>query len=115
MSPVPVREGQKRPYFPYALMMVESMNGLIVGTELLSPLPNLESMWETVSVKVADMLLKAKLCPEEIMLSSTLMFNMLKELADELDISLEICDNLPNLETARDALITSFQENQMPF
>ena len=109
MFTAPVKEKDTRPFYPYVLMMVDAHSGMLVGNQLLSPLPTLEAMWGTVPAKVAELLAEIKLLPKKILISSDLMYNLLSDLSDKLGISLEQSEVLPNLDEARDSLLDQFE------
>lgn len=109
MSKNPVKEKDIRPFYPYILLMVEAHSGMVVGVQLLPPLPTLEEMWETVPAKVAEWLAEKQLLPEKILVSSELMYQLLSYLHEEFDISLEQSEVLPNLDEARASLLESIE------
>ena len=88
-------------------MIVEAHSGMVVGIQLLPPLPNLEEMWGTVPVKVAEWLAENQLLPEKIFVSSDLMYKLLSYLNEEFDIPLKQSEVLPNLDDARVSLLES--------
>lgn len=96
----PVKEQGMRPFYPYALMLVDANNGMIVGNELLQPIPNLESMWSTVPSHVAEILAKLQLLPKTILVNSDLLYQLLLHLSENLDVSVEFTEKLPNIDQA---------------
>jgi len=106
MAPAPVKDDVGgRPFFPYVLMIVEAENGLIVGHELLPPVPSLEQMWGVISMRVATMLVNVKMLPQKIVISSELVYQLLLRLSDALNIQIERVDHLPNLDQAGTGLL----------
>jgi len=101
MSPAPVKEKGMRPYYPYVLMLINPSNGVIVGHQLLKPLPSMESMWGKISFHVAEFMVRRQLLPEKILVNSDLLFQLLSPLGDDVGFSVEIVKNLPNITQAR--------------
>src|SRR5262249_6619551 len=58
MLPMPVREKKDRPFFPYLLMLVDASSGMILGNDMLQPLPSLDSIRAEFPTKVAEHLLQ---------------------------------------------------------
>ncbi len=61
--PAPVQEKGKRGYFPFGLLLADKKNGMILGMDTLAPLPDLQQMYESVTEKVLDELLKLRYRP----------------------------------------------------
>jgi len=97
----PVKEQGMRPFYPYVLMLVDANNGLIVGNELLQPIPTLESMWSTVPSHVAEILAKLQLLPKTILVNSDLLYQLLLQLSENLGVSIKLTEKLPNIDQAR--------------
>src|SRR5215475_12826993 len=53
MLPLPAREKKDRPFFPYLLMLVDANSGVILGSDMLHPLPSLDAMRAELPIKVA--------------------------------------------------------------
>ncbi|UCE08349.1 MAG: hypothetical protein JSW07_10160 [bacterium] len=105
MSPSPCQDKGERPYYPYILMMIDADSGMILGNEVLQPIPNLETMWGTVPKKVTERLVKVHLLPQKILINSEFLLQLLNPLSDELGFSLEISEILPNLDEARASML----------
>ena len=110
LAPIPLQENYTRPYFPYLLLLVEADSGAILVHELLPPLPSLESMWGLVPEKVLEGLAKISLRPQRILIRSHQLYEFLLSFNDELDLSLEQSDKLPNLDQAKKSLLNIFQK-----
>ncbi len=90
-----------RPYLPYMLFMVDADSGFIMGTDLLSPIPSLEAMWEEIPEKTVTALLRMEMRPAEFHLRSPLLIDLLQPLADETGITIRERSMLPMLDEAR--------------
>jgi hypothetical protein len=109
MFPAPI-QGEKgdRPVFPYMLLTVDAGTGMVVGTELLEPLPSLEAMWGSVPLAVTQQLTGLGLRPEKLTVDSELLFGLLQPLAEASRFELELAPFLPALHEAREALLEAF-------
>ncbi len=105
MFPAPIQAEQgDRPVFPYMLLTVDAGTGMVVGTDLLEPVPSLESMWGSVPLAVTRQLAALGLRPERLTVGSELLFGLLQPLAQSSRFELELAPYLPALCEAREAL-----------
>jgi hypothetical protein len=109
MFPAPI-QGEKgdRPVLPYMLLTVDAGSGMVVGTELLEPVPSLEDMWGSVPLAVTRQLVGLGLRPEQLTVDSELLFGLLQPLAESSRFELERSPFLPALHEAREALLEAF-------
>jgi hypothetical protein len=109
MFPAPI-QGEKgdRPVFPYMLLVVDAGSGMVVGTELLEPVPSLEAMWGSVPLAVTRQLAGLGIRPERLTVGSELLFGLLQPLAESSRFELERSPFLPALHEAREALFEAF-------
>ena len=89
-----------RPYFPFMLMIAEKQSRMILGVDLLSPLPSLEEMWEIVPEKVTEILANY-LLPKEIQTKDPLIALLLSALEKEVGFKVKLVSRLPTVEHAR--------------
>ncbi len=104
----PKDKGDSRPFFPYALMIVEARSGLVLGTELLKPDPSLEAMWGQVPLHVVVKLARVGMVPAEIRVRSELVLQLLQPVAKELGFRLKRSDRLRRLDQAKEFLLQRF-------
>ena len=90
-----------RPYFPYILMMLDATHDIILGMELLSPIPSLEQMWGQVSPTALRMLTRAGALPTEIRVRDALLYGMLVPFGKEFHFKVKQVQRLPLLDRAR--------------
>jgi hypothetical protein len=100
MLPMPVREKKDRPFFPYLLMLVDASSGLILGNDMLQPLPSLDAMRAEFPTKVAEYLLKLGVKPLKIAVRTERTAQLLAPLAEELGIRIKMSPRLPGLDSA---------------
>ncbi|MBC8186295.1 hypothetical protein H8E88_34870 [candidate division KSB1 bacterium] len=106
----PVKEKGKRPFFPYALMILDADNGMIIENKLLQPLPTLEALWGNIPYQVAEIFAKIQLRPKKILVSNELLYQLLIRFTYDLNISLKRIDVLPNISLAREAMVEFFKQ-----
>ena len=109
MIPTPVQDEGDRPYFPHMLLTVDTVSGMILGSELLKPFPSQESMWGSVPEGLADQLSGVGLLPKKVSVDSELLFQLLEPLAG-VGFELELSPTLPGLDKVRDDLLQTFGE-----
>lgn len=100
MLPMPVREKKDRPFFPYLLMLVEASSGVILGNDMLQPLPSLDAMRAEFPTKVAGHLLQLGVKPLKIAVRTETTARSLAPLAEELGIRIKLSPRLPALDEA---------------
>ncbi len=105
MSPGAIAEKGGRPYFPYILMLVETEQAMIVGTKLIPPLPDLKTMWTEVPTHILEELYNARYLPEQIIVSSDMLYGYLEQISDYLNVPIEFEEVLPACDEARESLI----------
>ncbi len=109
MFPAPIQGDRgARPVFPYMLLTVDAGSGMVVGTDLLEPLPSLEAMWSSVPLAVTQQLTGLGLRPEQLTVDSELLYELLQPLAEASRFELELAPFLPALHEAREALLEAF-------
>src|SRR5215510_6601140 len=104
MLPMPVREKKDRPFFPYLLMLAEASSGVILGNDMLQPLPSLDAMRAELPAKVAEYLLQVGVRPLQIAVRTETTARSLAPLAEELGIRIKISPRLPALDSAMEFL-----------
>ncbi len=110
MFPTPIQaEKSVRPVFPYMLLVVDAGSGMVVGTDLLEPVPSLEAMWGLVPLAVTRQLAGLGFRPEQVTVGSELLSSLLQPLAESSRFELERAPFLPALHEAREALFEAFR------
>jgi hypothetical protein len=89
-----------RPYFPFMLMIAEKQSHMILGVDLLSPLPSIDEMWEIVPEKVTEILANY-LLPREIQTKDPLIALLLSPLEKEVGSKVNLVKRLPTIEHAK--------------
>ena len=100
-TPWPVQEQKdQRPYFPWIVLVVESDEGIIVGHELLTPLPTLDAVYGRAAGALLDVLRKNEIRPAEILVRSDRVAALFREVCAELGIALTVQPWLPQVKDA---------------
>jgi hypothetical protein len=82
---------------------------MVLGADLLEPVPSLEAMWGSIPPAVARQLAGLGLRPKQIVVESELLFGLLRPLAESSSIELEQSPFLATLHEAREALFEAFE------
>ncbi|MGE5378965.1 MAG: DUF6930 domain-containing protein [Bacteroidota bacterium] len=90
----------ERPYFPFLLMIADKQSQMILGADLLSPLPSLESMWESLPA-VFTAILAGHPLPKEVQTKDSLISLLLSPLEKELGIRVRLVSRLPTIDHAK--------------
>jgi len=109
MLPMPVREKKDRPFFPYLLMLVDASSGVILGNDMLQPLPSLDAMRAEFPTKVAEHLLRLGVRPLRVTVRTETIARSLAPLADELGIRIKLSPMLPALDEAMEFMGRMFR------
>jgi hypothetical protein len=109
MLPMPVREKKDRPFFPYLLMLVDASSGVILGNDMLQPLPSLDAMRAEFPTKVAEHLLQLGVKPLKITVRTETTARSLAPLAEELGIRIKMSPRLPALDEAMEFMGRMFR------
>lgn len=101
MMDTPVQEKAKeRPFFPFMLMLADNESGMILGIEMLTPLPSLEEMWSEVPAIVVEKLAD-DLPPREIQVKNDMLYRVLQPVAQELGFSIKKRSSLKSIGRAK--------------
>lgn len=99
MLPTPVKE-KGRPFFPYIMLIADSKSGMILGMDMLQPLPSIAAMRADAPNHLLSFLLKLDVIAHPIVVSSEWLAEALTPLANESGLKLVQTDSLPGVEEA---------------
>lgn len=74
--PAPVKEKGKKGYFPFMLLMVDGETGMVTGMAMLTPIPDLDALYESVSQKLMEELVNLGYRPQQIELRGDLLWGL---------------------------------------
>lgn len=104
MMHTPVQEKAKeRPFFPFMLMVVDHESGMILGFEMLTPLPSMDAMLSEVPAVVVEKLAEG-FPPREVLVKDAMLYLLVQPVAQEAGFGLKKVPRLRMLETAREEL-----------
>ena len=105
MLPTPVKEGKNKPYFPFILLAVDKKTGLVVAFETLPPLPDIDTMYESIPQIFLRMLLKQNNRPYHIEFRSDILTTLLSELIAKVGIILSKPGKMKTMDEAIESLL----------
>lgn len=103
-EPVQERKGQ-RPYFPWIMLVVESSQGVIVGHELLVPVPTLDAVYSRAAGALLDVLAGQEIRPAEVFVRSERVAALFQAVCEKLGTRLTVRPSLPRAEDAFTSLL----------
>lgn len=98
-EPVQEKRGE-RPFFPFMLMLADHDSGMILGVDLLVPLPSMEAMWSEVPAVVVEKLAEG-FPPKEILVKDEMLYILLQPVAEEVGFRLNKQSRLKMISRAR--------------
>jgi hypothetical protein len=93
------------------LLLAEADSGMILGNDMMQPLPSLDAMRAEIPIKVAGHLLRLGVKPLRIAVRTVTTAQSLAHLADELGIRIKPSPKLPAIESA----LQFFMERMAPY
>jgi len=106
MLPAPVKEKGSGGFFPFVLLMIDKLNGMVISTVILSPQPDLRSMYESVPQRALEELLTSGHRPSKIEIRSDLLYELLEELLKKAGCQVEWVTRMPQMDEAIGSLIS---------
>ena len=106
MLPAPVKEKGNKGYFPFVLLMVDKLNDMVTGMSMLTPQPDLQSMYESVPQRVLEELVKSGHRPSKIEIRSDLLYGLLEEILEKAGCRVVWVSQMPQMDEAIGSLIS---------
>lgn len=101
MMEEPVQEKRnERPFFPFMFMLADHESGMILGVDMLTPLPTLEEMWSEIPAIVVEKLAD-DLPPKEIHVKDDMLYLLLQPVAEEVGFNLKKQPRLKQIDRAK--------------
>jgi hypothetical protein len=101
MMTEPVRDrSADRPYFPFMLILADQDTSMILGIELLTPLPSMDAMFEQVPMAVVQSLATG-FPPKEIHVKDAMLNLLLQPVGEELGFKIKKQPRLRVIERAK--------------
>ncbi len=108
MLPTPIREKGHKAYFPFVLLLIDKLSELVISSSVLSPQPDLRSLYESVPQKVLEELLKSGHRPSKIEIRSDLLFGLLEDTLEHAGCPLTWVSEMPQMDEAIASMISHF-------
>lgn len=89
MLPSPVKDGDIKPYYPFVLLVINKKTGIIQDFKMLTPLPDLDTMYESIPEKLLDMFLEGNSVPAEVEMRSDVLISLMEQLFHKAGIVLK--------------------------
>ncbi len=102
--PTAIHEGS-RPFYPYTLLVVGAESGAVVGFRMLKVESSFEDMWGEVPRNLLELFVETKRVPRTIYVRSPRVDRLVAPLGREIRTTITLVDELPGVDTAKDALI----------
>ncbi len=109
--PTAMKDKGERPVFPYVLLVVESENGYILHTDLLTATEGMQALYLSVPAEVFGALARAGVRPRRIYVRSPMLYNLLKDLAVMAGVTVQKKSSLRALDEARIFLTQRFTQH----
>lgn len=106
MLPAPVKEKGQLAYFPFVLLMLDKLSGMIISTAMLTPKPDLRSMYESIPQKVLEELLKYGHRPSVIEIRTDLLFDLLEETLEHAGCRVSLVSQMPTMDEVIGSMIS---------
>lgn len=94
-----------RPYFPHVLLSLEVSNKVVLGADIIPPLPSLERVYEEAPGYAVAHLAQAKVRPAVISVRHEVLYQVLGPVAKELGVKLLKRRHLSHLDRAKASLM----------
>jgi hypothetical protein len=107
LLPNAVKEPGTKPHFPFVMLFVEKESGMVAGMRMLSPVPDLKSMYEIVPEKILEKLGEMPYRPAWIEMRSELLYNITEKALNEAWCKTRLQEEMPGMDEA----INSLMEN----
>jgi hypothetical protein len=104
MLPAAVKEKGKKGYFPFMLLLVDKQIGMVPGMAMLTPHPDLHTMYESIPQKILEQIAKLGFRPKKIEVRSELLFFLLQKVLKEAYCNPERVEQMPQLDEAVESL-----------
>jgi len=115
MFPAQIGDKGDRPACTYLMLMLETQSNMLIGVTPMIAEPSLEDMWGEIPGLVISHLIESEIRPKELRIRSDLLFELLQPLKKELGFRLNHPHKLKRLESAKEEILTFFEENPSPF
>ncbi|MDD3050342.1 MAG: hypothetical protein PHR06_04285 [Candidatus Cloacimonetes bacterium] len=100
---------EKRPVFPYAMIIVDPKSGQIINFQMITVKTNLNAMHETVYYCLLGLLANSKLRTSTIKVKSAFVKKLIEPIVSDLNVNIKIDRTLKSATEAKIALINKME------
>jgi hypothetical protein len=105
LMPSPIRQKNAKPYFPYVIIVADSQSGMILGFETIPPLPDLNTMRQSLPRHGVNFFLKNNLLPVKIHYIPSFSMDYLIPVLEALQIQCDKKKKLRHIDEAWNMLL----------
>ncbi|MCD4709613.1 MAG: hypothetical protein K8R52_02105 [Bacteroidales bacterium] len=107
MLPAPVKEKGQKAFFPFVLMLVDKVNSMVTGMSMLTPQPDLQTMFESIPQRALDELIKSGHRPSKIEIRSDLLFELLEEILKKAGCRVVWVDRMTEMDEVIGSMVSN--------
>ncbi len=100
-TPAPVKDGDEKPYYPYAVLYVDSHQGIVLNVNMMNPADYMIEIPNSLMGVIEN----AQVIPNEILVKKEKTLELLNLIASRLGIRLRLVDRLEMLEQAQASML----------
>ena len=104
-TPTPIKEGEERPYYPYAILYVDSHTGIVLTANVMKPA---DYMTE-IPNSLMELIEGTRVIPNEILVKKEKVSELVNLIVSRLGIRLKLVDRLEMLEQAQFSMLQFFR------
>ena len=105
--PAPSKEGSDHPYFPSLFLIVDKKSGTIIDYELLTPLPEINSLYKALPGLLITKLLRLQYKPYRVDIRSDILFTLFEELLTRAGIQVHHVESMKPMDEAINGMVNN--------
>lgn len=104
--PNAIKEKNNKPYFPFLILVVDSVTGIVEGFQMLTPVPDIDKMYASFPQKLLEILVNNNYKPEALEVKSNFLGGLLQPMITKTGIKLGFNPEMEALDEAFNGLKT---------
>jgi len=109
--PMRVKDEEAGAYFPFMFLLVNKASGIIENYMMLTPLPDLDTMYESLPEKLLDMFLESHSVPQQVEIRSRVLISLLSEMLKKAGIRLITPGKMEAMDEAIDGIVKNMRDS----
>ena len=109
--PMPVKDEDAGAYYPVMFMLVNKKTGIIEDYRMLTPLPDLDTLYESLPEKLLDMFLDCHSVPQQVEIRSRVLISLLSEVLTKAGIKLINPDQMEAMDEAIEGIVENMRKS----